>query len=248
MKKFKFSLEKVLSLREFEEKQAQIELGKAQSVVNDLNEQLKFIASERLKSNESRSKSSDLTFLMSIENYINGLDYKKEKLIEELAQAQIILEEKRAIVVEAIKKRKSLEKLKEKQFESYKKEYNKEEEKILDEISICACTFARFINNRKSEISCILAQSELRRVKRLTVFASRRPISSDIIGYVNSVSIRTNYIYLVVLYPKFFYLGAFGCIEITLFKRFGNVSVFKTWGFYHCEGIARIAVRRSIGM
>ena len=108
MKKFKFSLEKVLSLREFEEKQAQIELGKAQSVVNDLNEQLKFIASERLKSNESRSKSSDLTFLMSIENYINGLDYKKEKLIEELVQAQIILEEKRAIVVEAIKKRKSL--------------------------------------------------------------------------------------------------------------------------------------------
>ena len=135
MKKFKFSLEKVLSLREFEEKQAQIELGKAQSVVNDLNEQLKFIASERLKCNESRSKSSDLTFLMSIENYINGLDYKKEKLIEELVQAQIILEEKRAIVVEAIKKRKSLEKLKEKQFESYKKEYNKEEEKILDEIS-----------------------------------------------------------------------------------------------------------------
>ena len=47
MKKFKFSLEKVLSLREFEEKQAQIELGKAQSVVNDINEQLKFIASER---------------------------------------------------------------------------------------------------------------------------------------------------------------------------------------------------------
>ena len=135
MKKFKFSLEKVLSLREFEEKQAQIELGKAQSVVNDINEQLKFIASERVKSNESRSKSSDLTFLMSIENYINGLDYKKELLIQELAKAQIILEEKRAIVIEAIKKRKSLEKLKEKQFESYKKEYNKEEEKILDEIS-----------------------------------------------------------------------------------------------------------------
>ena len=135
MKKFKFSLEKVLSLREFEEKQAQIELGKAQSVVNDINEQLKIIASERVKSNESRSKSSDLTFLMSIENYINGLDYKKELLIQELAKAQIILEEKRAIVIEAIKKRKSLEKLKEKQFESYKKEYNKEEEKILDEIS-----------------------------------------------------------------------------------------------------------------
>jgi flagellar FliJ protein len=135
MKKFKFSLEKVLSLREFEEKQAQIELGKAQSVVNDLNNQLKYIASEKLKTNEARSNSSDLSFLISIEKYMNGLEYKKELLLEELAKAQLVLEEKRAIVVEAIKKRKSLEKLKEKQFDEYKKQYNLEEEKILDEIS-----------------------------------------------------------------------------------------------------------------
>ena len=135
MKKFKFSLEKVLSLREFEQNQAQIELGKAQSVVNDLNNQLKYIASEIVRSNESRANSTDLNFLLSIENYINGLNYKKEILLEELAKAQLVLEEKRAIVVEAIKKRKSLEKLKEKQFEEYKKQYNLEEEKILDEIS-----------------------------------------------------------------------------------------------------------------
>ena len=135
MKKFKFSLEKVLSLREFEQNQAQIELGKAQSVVNDINEQLKFIASEIVKSNESRANSADLNFLLSVENYVNGLNYKKEMLLEELTKAQLVLEEKRAIVVEAIKKRKSLEKLKEKQFEEYKKQYNLEEEKILDEIS-----------------------------------------------------------------------------------------------------------------
>ncbi len=66
---------------------------------------------------------------------MNGLEYKKELLLEELAKAQFVLEEKRAIVVEAIKKRKSLEKLKEKQFDEYKKQYNLEEEKILDEIS-----------------------------------------------------------------------------------------------------------------
>ena len=65
MKKFKFSLEKVLSLREFEQNQAQIELGKAQSVVNDLNNQLKYIASEIIRSNESRSNSTDLNFLLS---------------------------------------------------------------------------------------------------------------------------------------------------------------------------------------
>ena len=110
MKKFKFSLEKVLSLREFEQNQAQIELGKAQSVVNDLNNQIKFIALEIVKSNEFRANSTDLNFLLSIENYVNGLNYKKEILLEELAKAQLVLEEKRAIVVEAIKKRKSLEK------------------------------------------------------------------------------------------------------------------------------------------
>ena len=135
MKKFKFSLEKVLSLREFEQNQAQIELGKAQSVVNDLNNQIKFIALEIVKSNQSRANSTDLNFLLSIENYVNGLNYKKEILLEELAKAQLVLEEKRAIVVEAIKKRKSLEKLKEKQLEEYKKQYNLEEEKVLDEIS-----------------------------------------------------------------------------------------------------------------
>ena len=134
MKKFKFSLEKVLSLREFEQNQAQIELGKAQSVVNDLNNQLKYIASEIVRSNESRSTSSELNFLLSIENYVNGLNYKKEILLEELAKAQLVLEEKRAIVVEAIKKRKSLEKLKEKQLSEYKKEVLKEEENALDDI------------------------------------------------------------------------------------------------------------------
>ena len=122
MKKFKFSLEKVLSLREFEENQAQIELAKAISVVTELNNKLKFIANERVKNNDARS------------NYIEGLDYQKEILLEELAQAELILEEKRQIMIEAMKKRKALEKLKEKQLQEYKKEILKEEEKVLDEI------------------------------------------------------------------------------------------------------------------
>ena len=121
MKKFKFSLEKVLSLREFEENQAQIELAKAISVVTELNNKLKFIATERVKNNDARSNSTDLSYLMSIENYIEGLDYQKEILLEELAQAELILEEKRQIMIEAMKKRKALEKLKEKQLQEYKK-------------------------------------------------------------------------------------------------------------------------------
>lgn len=134
MKNFEFSLEKVLSIREFEEKEAQIELGKAISVVNDLNNKLKYIAAERINSNESRSNSSDLNFLMSVENYINGLDFQKEQLLEQLAQAELVVEEKRKIMIEAMQKRKALDKLKENQYKVYKKELLREEEKILDEI------------------------------------------------------------------------------------------------------------------
>jgi flagellar FliJ protein len=134
MKKFKFSLEKVLMIREFEEKEAQIELGKAISVVNELNNKLKYIALERIKSNESRANSSDLNFLMSVENYINGLDFQKEQLLEQLAQAELVVEEKRKIMIEAMQKRKALDKLKENQYKNYKKELLHEEEKILDEI------------------------------------------------------------------------------------------------------------------
>lgn len=134
MKKFKFSLEKVLKIREFEEKEAQIELAKAISVVTDLNNQLKYIASERIKSNESRSNSYDLSFLVSVENYIEGLDFKKEQLLEQLVQAELVVEEKRKIMIEAMQKRKALDKLKENQYKVYKKELLQEEEKILDEI------------------------------------------------------------------------------------------------------------------
>lgn len=134
MKNFEFSLEKLLSIREFEEKEAQIELGKAISVVNDLNNKLKYIAAERINSNESRSNSSDLNFLMSVENYINGLDFQKEQLLEQLAQAELVVEEKRKIMIEAMQKRKALDKLKENQYKVYKKELLREEEKILDEI------------------------------------------------------------------------------------------------------------------
>lgn len=135
MKKFRFSLEKILSLREFEESQAQIELAKAISVVTDLNNKLKEIAFQRVKNTESMANSSDLCFLYSVEKYIENLDYQKEKLLEELVNAELVLEQKREIMIEAMKKRKAQEKLKENQYEEYKKEVLRQEEKILDEIN-----------------------------------------------------------------------------------------------------------------
>lgn len=134
MKKFDFSLEKVLNLREFEEDQAKIELAKAIAESERLQNILKNLAEERVKNNEKRRFSSDVFYLQNVENYIKAIDAKKEETLELLANNELVIEEKRLIVTEAMQKRKALTKLKEKKYSKYKKDLQKEEDKILDEI------------------------------------------------------------------------------------------------------------------
>ena len=134
MKKFVFSLQKVLDLREFEEDKAKLELGKAVAEVERIKKLLKEIAENRVEANLSRKDIKDIGILINIENYITGLDIKKEKLLEELAYAQIVFEEKRDLFTKAIQEREVLTKLKEKQLSEYKKERLKEEENAVDDI------------------------------------------------------------------------------------------------------------------
>lgn len=54
MKKFDFKLQKLLELREFEENQAKIELGKAVSTVELINQNLKIIAHKRVEAKQSQ--------------------------------------------------------------------------------------------------------------------------------------------------------------------------------------------------
>ena len=134
MKKFVFSLQKVLELREYEEDKAKLELGKAVAEVERLKRLLEENARNRVAANQSRKDTNDVIILMNIENYIIGLDAKKEKLLEELTMAQMFFEEKRDLYTKAMQDREVLSKLKEKQLSEYKKEVLKEEENALDDI------------------------------------------------------------------------------------------------------------------
>lgn len=134
MKKFVFSLQKVLELREYEEDKAKLELGKAVAEVERLKRLLEENARNRVAANQSRKDTTDISLLLSIENYIIGLDAKKEKLLEELTMAQMVFEEKRDLYTKALQDREVLSKLKEKQLSEYKKEVLKEEENALDDI------------------------------------------------------------------------------------------------------------------
>ena len=134
MKKFVFSLQKVLELREYEEDKAKLELGKAVAELERIKRLLQEVAQNRVKANLSRKDITDVIVLMNIENYIIGLDAKKEKLLEELIMAQMFFEEKRDLYTKAMQDREVLSKLKEKQLSEYKKEVLKEEENALDDI------------------------------------------------------------------------------------------------------------------
>ena len=135
MKKFVFSLQKVLDLREFEEEKAKLELGKAVAEMERIKKLLAENAQNRVNAGYSRRDVSDVLSLQQIENYILGLDLKKEKLLEELASAELIFEKKRDLFTEAMQAREVLTKLKDKQLAEYKKDALKQEENALDDIT-----------------------------------------------------------------------------------------------------------------
>lgn len=134
MKKFSFSLDKVLSLRVFYEKEAEIALNRAVSERDIVKNKIENIDAKVLEYSPIFSQDVDMSILLSTENYIKGLKVKKVELEEEL----ISLESKVKLCIEKYteksKDRKILERLKDKKFEEWKKAFNKEEAIIIDEI------------------------------------------------------------------------------------------------------------------
>ncbi|MBQ8211951.1 MAG: flagellar export protein FliJ [Treponema sp.] len=135
MKKFKFELEQVLEIREFERQQAEGELSKCIAVENEINENLAIIANQYDALKKSTKGSLDFSEMMGQSQYANLLDYQKEQLLLQLAQAKLETEEKRKVLTECMKKTSALEKMKELQYEDYKLELNQKENRRIEELS-----------------------------------------------------------------------------------------------------------------
>ena len=134
MKKFSFDLQKVLDYRKFEQEQAETELAKALAVENEINQNLKTIAQQHVASNAQIKGHVEFDDMMAHSQHANLLEYQKEQLLNQLAQAQIVIEEKRKVLTECKKKTLALEKLKEKELNDYKKALSREENNFLDEL------------------------------------------------------------------------------------------------------------------
>jgi len=120
MKRFSFSLQKVLQLRKFREDECKIELGQAISSLNAIENDIKKTAVKRQDAASRRFNAAGE--IGAWETYILRLDQEAARLMEKAAQAEIVVEEKRALYLEASKDVKTLEKLKEKREKEHRKE------------------------------------------------------------------------------------------------------------------------------
>ena len=134
MKRFSFSLQKLLDLRDFKEKQAEIELGKANAARDAIKLQLEEVARKRVSAAGERKGSLPVHELLAIEHFITRLDVRKEKLLEDLASAELVVETMREKYLVATRERKVITKLKEKKQAVWNKAYLDDEAAVLDDI------------------------------------------------------------------------------------------------------------------
>lgn len=134
MKKFVFELEQLLNLRKYEQDQAQIELGKAVQVEQQIQDGLDTLAQQYVATKKLTSGQTDFAAIAKTQQFYQFIKQQQEKLMNDMAKAKLVTEEKRGLFNAAMQKHESLKKLKEKQYELFKAEVKKQEAKALDDI------------------------------------------------------------------------------------------------------------------
>jgi flagellar FliJ protein len=136
MKAFAYSLEKVLRLRKHYEDEAKIELGRAISVLAELEQKIFAIVKETARAQTEQFDPENTAIQMQqYMFYLIRLHNTKEQLLKEAALAELKVEEAREVFLEASRERKVLDNLKDKRYKEYRKMAFAEETKALDEIS-----------------------------------------------------------------------------------------------------------------
>jgi flagellar FliJ protein len=138
VKRFNFNLEKVLELRQYREQEAKNELGRAISVLNAIENDIKENALVHGRAVQERFTSindnNGALSMLAWDNYILRLEQEAERLMEDAARAELVVEEKRALYLEASRELKVMEKLREKREKEYRKEVLAAETRELDDM------------------------------------------------------------------------------------------------------------------
>jgi flagellar FliJ protein len=133
MKRFRFRLEKVLQLRKFKENECKLELGQAISILNKIENDIKLTAMKH--HNAAAERFNAPQDMASWDIYILRLEQEAEKLAQKAAQAEIVVEEKRTLYIEAQRDLKAIENLKEKRKKEYSKEISNYQMNEIDDLT-----------------------------------------------------------------------------------------------------------------
>jgi flagellar FliJ protein len=139
MSKFIFRLEPVLKQRKREEQERQRELASRELVVVNLQNDLKRLdeslqgAAEDLRKNHLTG-AINLNFLTAHRRFLTAMQRQGIGIVLQVAGAQVLVDEARQQLAEAAKRRKVIEKLREKQFARWREDQERRELAQLDEI------------------------------------------------------------------------------------------------------------------
>jgi flagellar protein FliJ len=136
MRRFRFKLEKLLEIRAFAERKAELVLAEKAGRCALLDGELRRVAESRVRARgEMYSAGRDLEDFRATELYVARLDRDRDRLLEELARAELEREEARVLYVERRKDREAIEKLKERRQAEYYRLAEREETKALDDLA-----------------------------------------------------------------------------------------------------------------
>ncbi len=138
MKSFNFRLDSILSYRDYLEKRAQIELFKANQELLKKKDDVKQLNKKRLeiakKCNSEESNGVEVHRYQMYKSFLKVIDLQIENTFAEVKNAEESVRQKKGILKKESIRKKTLQSLKDLQFEQYKMEYEKEEQKIIDEL------------------------------------------------------------------------------------------------------------------
>lgn len=136
-RKFRYRLEPVLNVRRIEEDRDKRTFGAAARHVDEQSRLIDGLSDDQGRARTAfaleRARAIDLTRLRLEEGYLIGLQRRIRRAGVELIKRLQVREERRKVFVEARKKVRVLERLRERRLRQHRLEVDREEQKILDE-------------------------------------------------------------------------------------------------------------------
>ncbi|MDA8426741.1 MAG: flagellar export protein FliJ [Treponema sp.] len=135
MKRFKFKFEKLLEVRAFHERRAELILAEKAARCGELESELRTVAENRQRTTQEMfAVGRGLEDFRSSGFYLMRLDRERDRLFEELALAEAEREEARREYLKKRVERESIDKLRERRQAEYYRLAEREEMKIIDDL------------------------------------------------------------------------------------------------------------------